>query len=60
MKIIRLTWEKINWSAYNTLGYNYIENSGVIYATTKEKAKALCPIVADEGKIYIKEIEVIE
>jgi hypothetical protein len=60
MKIYKLIWTKIDWSAYHGLGYNYVEDEGVIYATTKEKAKAACPITEKEGKIGIIEIDVIK
>ena len=60
MKIYKLIWTKIDWSAYYGLGYNYVDDNGVIYATTEEKAKTACPITAEEGKIEITEIDVIE
>jgi hypothetical protein len=60
MKIYKLVWTKIDWSAYYGLGYNYVEDNGVIYATTKEKVKAACPITEQEGKIEVTEIKVIE
>ena len=60
MKIYKLIWTKIDWSAYYGLGYNCVEDEGVIYATTKEKVKAACPITEKEGKIGITEIDVIE
>lgn len=59
MIIYRLTWTQIDWNKFYGLGYNYIINSGVIYATTKEKALANCPIKPSEGKIEIEEITVI-
>lgn len=60
MKIYKLIWTKIDWNAYYGLGYNYVKDEGVIYATTKEKVKTACPITAKEGKIEITEIDVIE
>lgn len=59
MIIYRLVWRQIDWNRYHGLGYNYVIDSGVIYATTKEKALANCPIKANEGKIEIEEITVI-
>ena len=59
MTIYRLTWTQIDWNAFYTAGYNYVINNGIIYATTKEKALANCPIKANEGKIEIEEIAVI-
>jgi hypothetical protein len=60
MKIYKLDWTKIDWSAYHTIGYNYVKDSGTIYATTKEKALKECPITAEQGKIEIAEILVID
>lgn len=60
MKIYKLIWTEINWSTYYGLGYNYVKDNGVIYATTEEKAKTACPITAQEGEIEITEIDVIE
>ena len=59
MIIYRLTWAQIDWNIFYTLGRNYVINNGVVYATTKEKALANCPIKANEGKIEIEEITVI-
>lgn len=60
MKIYKLIWTKIDWSAYYSLGYNYVKDKGVIYATTEEKVKSACPITTQEGRIEIIEIDVIE
>ena len=59
MKAYKLSWQKIDWSAYWTIAYNYIIDCGTIYATTKEKAMANCPITEKQGKIDIQEIEII-
>lgn len=59
MIIYRLTWTQIDWNNFYSLGRNYVINNGVVYATTKEKALANCPIKANEGKIEIEEITVI-
>lgn len=56
MTIYRLIWKKINWGAYHTLGYNYIEKNGEIFATTEEKARELCPITPKQGEITIEKI----
>lgn len=60
MKIYCLKWEKYDWDAYYGLGYNFVKDSGVIFATTKDRAIANCPITEQEGKIKIIEIEVLE
>lgn len=60
MKIYCLVWKKYDWNAYYGLGYNFIRDSGVIYATTKDKAISNCPITNQEGEIKITEIEVLE
>lgn len=60
MKIYRLKWEKYDWNAYHVLGFNFVQDFGVIYATTEDKAISSCPITAQEGNIEIVEIEVLE
>ena len=60
MKIYRLVWKKYDWNAYYGLGYNFIKDSGVVYAMTKDKAISNCPITDQEGEIKITEIEVLE
>ena len=60
MKIYRLSWEEYDWNAYYGAGYNFIKAYGIVYATTKDKAIANCPITDREGKIEITGIEVLE
>lgn len=60
MKITKLVWKKIDWNAYFGQGYNYVEDSGELYAIDKETAMKYCPIKEKEGKIKIYDIEVKE
>lgn len=60
MKIYRLEWEKCDWNAYYCDGINYVRGSGVVYATTKDKAISNCPISEKDGHITITEVEVLE
>ena len=60
MKAVKLTWRKIDWDAYNTIGYNYTIGAGVIYAINAEAAMKKCPITEKEGKIEIEEITIEE
>lgn len=60
MILYKLHWERIDWNACHGLGYNYVQESGVLYATTEEKALLNCPINSKEGNIEITKILVIE
>lgn len=60
MKAVKLTWRKIDWAAYNTIGYNYTIDAGVIYAINVEVAMKKCPITEKEGTIEIEEITIEE
>lgn len=60
MKIYKLIYEKIDWNAYYSTGYNYIISNGTIYGMSEEIVRNHCPITEKEGKIVIEVIDVYE
>lgn len=59
MYIYKLTWQKIDWTAYNTIGYNYTLDRGEIYAISETIAREYCPIDEVDGFIMVKKISVL-
>lgn len=60
MTIYKLTYQKIDWNAYYSTGYNYIIKNGTIYGLSEKIVKSYCPITEKEGKIIIETINVHE
>ena len=60
MSVYELRWKKINWDNYYAKNVSYIEDWGILYATTEEKARENCPIDETQGQIIIRRIDVID
>lgn len=57
MKAYKIILRKIDWNTYYSIGYNYVEDTKVIYALSNNISK---DVLKGYNNITVTEIEIIE